>query len=365
MRRSNQRKWKAGQRLILIVTAIYLCFVALSSMSSNKMPKEKADGKPATGISAGKDTVDFVAGSFDKDLQTLTVTVNPGETALLSEFTGLRSVDLSGSTCYDEIIQWAAAHPNVSVQYDVQFPGGIKATGNAETLELSGIDDAGLNSAAGLFGYLPNLKNVDLGKGSENAGISPEVLGAVIGSHPELSFHYSFSILGREVPLDAQTLDLSGLSHDEAVGAVPYFACLHSLSEVELGRQGDSDITLEDIKSLSSACPATAFKYTMSLYGVEFNLADETLDLNHIKMDDEGAAVREVISCMPNLKTLDMDYCGVSNQAMAGIRSEFPNVDVIWRVWFGDKYSVRTDAERILASSLRSEVRLRTGIRRP
>ena len=35
---------------------------------------------------------------------------------------------------------------------------------------------------------------------------------------------------------------------------------------------------------------------------------------------------------------------------MAQIRDENPNVEVVWRIWFGENYSVRTDVERILAS---------------
>lgn len=45
-----------------------------------------------------------------------------------------------------------------------------------------------------------------------------------------------------------------------------------------------------------------------------------------------------------------MDNTGVSNEALAKIREEFLNIDVVWRVWFGTNYSVRTDVERILAS---------------
>jgi hypothetical protein len=47
---------------------------------------------------------------------------------------------------------------------------------------------------------------------------------------------------------------------------------------------------------------------------------------------------------------LDMDSCGVDNEHMAVIRDENPNVEVIWRVWFGTNYSVRTNVTKILAS---------------
>ena len=35
---------------------------------------------------------------------------------------------------------------------------------------------------------------------------------------------------------------------------------------------------------------------------------------------------------------------------MAVIRDAYPDVNVVWRIWFGDSYSVRTDVEKILAS---------------
>ena len=53
---------------------------------------------------------------------------------------------------------------------------------------------------------------------------------------------------------------------------------------------------------------------------------------------------------MKNLEVLDMDFCGVSNEEMAVIRDAYPDVNVVWRIWFGDSYSVRTDVEKILAS---------------
>ena len=49
-------------------------------------------------------------------------------------------------------------------------------------------------------------------------------------------------------------------------------------------------------------------------------------------------------------KTLDMDSTGVSNTEMEALRNDFPDVTVIWRIWFGENYSVRTDVERVLAS---------------
>ena len=74
------------------------------------------------------------------------------------------------------------------------------------------------------------------------------------------------------------------------------------------------------------------------------------MDIKYIRIYDEGAEVKDVLSIMPRLEVLDMDSCKVSDEAMADIRDTYPNVNVIWRVWFGDNYCVRTDVEKILAS---------------
>ena len=90
-----------------------------------------------------------------------------------------------------------------------------------------------------------------------------------------------------------------------------------------------------------------------SVYGRNFNISDSVVNLSHVEVGDDGAAIASMLPFMPNLKILDMDTCGVDSEHMAAIRDANPGVEVIWRIWFGsDKaYSVRTDVERILASN--------------
>ena len=106
----------------------------------------------------------------------------------------------------------------------------------------------------------------------------------------------------------------------------------------------------DEIYNLEQENPYTRYDYDFQLYGRSFNLLDENLDLNHVDIEDEGELVKQVTACMPNLKYLDMDFCGVSNESMAEIRDELPDVKVVWRIWFGTGYSCRTDVEKILAS---------------
>ena len=172
---------------------------------------------------------------------------------------------------------------------------------------------------------------------------------------------------------DESSLDLSWLQHEDAAEVAELLREMPELTTVELG--ADNILTAEaaaesaeeepeeelpererlewaDIRMLQEAAPQAEFLYRFRFYGKDFTLQDEAMDLNHRQMDDEGAAVREILPCMKHCTYVDMDFCGVSNEAMAQIRDENPQMEVVWRIWFGnrDYYSVRTDAERILSS---------------
>ena len=97
--------------------------------------------------------------------------------------------------------------------------------------------------------------------------------------------------------------------------------------------------------------PDIAIDYPFSVRGYPFTLNDEILNLNHLRFDDEGALARQIAECMPNLRIIDMDSCGVSDESMAAIRDAFPDAEVIWRVYFGGAYSARTNVERLLMSN--------------
>ena len=112
------------------------------------------------------------------------------------------------------------------------------------------------------------------------------------------------------------------------------------------------DLSWDDIRAIQEACPQAAVKYSFTFWGRPFTTLDTVFDLNHITMDDNGTSVKEVLPCMTQCKFLDMDFCGVDSEHMAEIRDAYPDIHVVWRIWFGADCSVRTDVERILASNL-------------
>ena len=229
------------------------------------------------------EAIAFAAGSFPADSESLTLALQPGECALLEGFPALRELTATGSRCYDELLAYAEAHPEVRVVCDVPLPDG--------TL----------------------------------------------------------------LPADAHEADLSALRHGEAAGTLRLLRLLPELERIDLGARpaepGEDDLRWEDVGAFQKAFPAVKVDYRFTLFDKDFSTLDEQMILSHRKMSDQGAAVREVLPYMTACTFLDMDSCGVDDEHMAAIRDDFPGVKVVWRVWFGDVYTCRTDVKRILASS--------------
>ncbi|MBQ9664143.1 MAG: leucine-rich repeat domain-containing protein [Oscillospiraceae bacterium] len=289
------------------------------------------------------------SGIYQKDAENLTAVITASDLPLLDAFTALRSADFSGSSCYEELVSWAAGHPDVSVRYTVALPDGQTLANDAASVNLSSMDPALLPQAASLLTYLPNLQTVDLGVAQGGSTISSDVLAAISAAAPNAELHYALSLLGREVSLSDTELDLSSMSAEQVSEAASILRSMNNIQLIHLGSQGNG-LGWDAIGAIHEAAPKAALDYNFSIYGVDTNLSTDYLSFSHNRLSDQGSEIRSILPYMTRLQTLDMDTCDVSNENMAVIRDENPNVDVIWRIWFAG-YSVRTDVERILASS--------------
>lgn len=336
-----------GKKIAGLFAAIYVLFLVICSASW------------LWGISfddvaaAVTHSVALEEGTFKNDTTDLTVVLHDGETAKLDGFTALRTADFRGSSCTDEIIAWAQAHPQVDVTYDVALPDGTRVDNHTESVSFAGVDGASLDAYIAALSRLPAVRTVDLGQGG-SAPLSAETLQALTAAHPDLTFSYAFTAGGIDCALNTTALDLTGIDSAAAAELTPYLPCMTALSSVTLGDESGCKLTWEEIAALEKACPQAEFEYSFTLYGKSFTLADETIDLSKTEISDNGDAVTAALPALTKCRTLDMDDGGIvtplGNERMQQIREQFPDVDVIWRIWFGQYYSVRTDTERILAS---------------
>lgn len=404
---------------VFLILLVYVLSLVISGLSNSGDLIDEAL------LAAGHGGVNLSAGRVSARAESFQGTVTAEDIALFEGFTDLKSADFSGSTCYREIAQYAAAHPEVNVKYTVTLPNGQIVENNASHADLSGISSSDLPAVAQLMQYLPEVRTVSLGTVSPGrlsaddiaslrafipqaaVDYSVNVLGnacrpdttelnlasvsssavhetasafsllpnlqklyipdnattngtltwddlAVLSSAcPGAAVEYRFSVCGVNASMADQSLDLNAITHADVDQLLKVLPGMSQLTYLDIG--GDyNDLTWDDISAIQNACPNAALSFTTSICGRAINLNDSVLDLNHVTMNDQGEAVRRIVPFMKNLTYLDMDFCNVDNSHMAQIRDENPNVNVVWRVWFGNGgrngYSVRTDVETILAS---------------
>ena len=221
----------------------------------------------------------------------------------------------------------------------VRFSGGeVEYTAQTLRMPLASGETAMLDS-------LPYLQSADL-SGSANE----EEVARWAAAHPQVQTRYTVTLPnGSVLDTDTQSVDLKGMSSADCEAAAYKLALLPGLKTVDLGAEGGA-LGWSDIGRLRQILPTPVFKYAFKLYGVDCNLSDTTINLYRASIADDGRLVVEVMSYMPQLTYVDMDSCGLQPKRLEEINLNHPSAKVVFRVFFGDNYTARTDAERILAS---------------
>lgn len=253
-------------------------------------------------------------------------------------FFGKKEIDLSETQDFEVIRLFKDSFPDIALRYKISLPKIGEVESGVETLEFDSLSKSEFSKLTSLLRYLPNLREISIGNLGEGESFNLEELSSFRESFPDLKFNVQSLILGS---LSAENFaDLSSL-----------FEYIPGIKELNLGNLGgDSSFKANDLLSLKSKYPETTFTGKYEFHGKVFDLTDSVVDINHIRLSDNGDEILALALCMPNLEFLDMDSCGIPNERMAEIRDALPNAKVVWRIWFGRDYTVRTDVETILAS---------------
>ena len=224
------------------------------------------------------------------------VVVGADDLDALDIYPNLAKLDLRGSTCYDDILAYMAAHPQVEVIYDVVL--GTECYGSdAESLTLA----AGSFTAEELtqkLTYLPRAASVSL----PDPHLSPEALAALSETFPNIRFDYTVSFLDQIIPGSTDSLDLSGLAPDQLGEAQELLKKLPSLANVELmDAEGKSQLSMTDVKLLMDAAPNASFHYTFHLFGKSVSTADTRVEYVGTQIGDTGVEqVRQALEILPD-----------------------------------------------------------------
>lgn len=278
-------------------------------------------------------------GFLRKKAEALTVAAVEEDFALLEECINLEYLDLTGSTCYEQILAYIQNHPQVQVIYTA--PLGNLTLSNSETsaaLEPGSYDLASLQTQ---LTYLPGITSLELPK----THLTPEELTSLKEAHPHVSITYTVELQGKEYSPEDTSLDLSAMTFGELESAAGKLALLSGLTDVTLSQS----LSMTEVKAMMEQFPDVTFLYTFELFGKTLSTAEESVEYEDVSIGNQGAdQIRAALDIMPNCAYLKLEDCGIDNEVLASIREDYPNTTIAWRVYFGP-YSTMTDDETIRA----------------
>lgn len=274
-----------------------------------------------------------------KKAEVLTIAAVEEDFALLEDCINLQYLDLTGSTCYDLILEYIENHPNVEVVYTA--PLGNLMLSNTDTHASLGNMSFQPEGLMAQLKYLPALTSLEL----PNTFLTAEELLTLQEAYPNLNITYTIDLFGTEVSPDATSADLSAVTSASLEEAAQKLALLPALEEAILS----DSLSKTEVKVLMEQFPHVTFHYTFDLFGKTLSTTDESVEFEDVNIGDQGETqIREALDIMPGCTYFKLEDCGLSNEVLAGIRADYPNTTIAWRVYFGP-YTTMTDDDTIRA----------------
>lgn len=256
----------------------------------------------------------------------------------LEDYPDLKKLDLTGSTCYDAILQYIEAHPEVEVTYTISLGSNDYPSDTTElTLEPKDFDYDELMAA---LKYLPDMTHISL----PGTALTTEQLDAIAATYPGITVDYSIELLGQIYELDVTELNLSAMKSEDLEEVVAKLPTLSAVTYVELmDESGNSNLTKTDVKTLQDTLPGAVFNYSFDLFGHTVSTADESVEFYDVHIGNEGEQeIREALDILTACTYFKLDDCGIDSTVMASIRDDYPDVKVVWRIYC-DYFTMCTD----------------------
>ncbi|MBO7363466.1 MAG: hypothetical protein J6U41_08715, partial [Lachnospiraceae bacterium] len=162
---------------------------------------------------------------------------------------------------------------------------------------------------------------------------------------PEEILPVTVTILGKEYDQAETFLDLSDMTPEDIAEVSTQIAGMPELEEVDLmPEEGEALLSLEAVSALKETVPDVHFVYEFDMF--EQHLTTEDTEVSFIKADigNEGEeTVRQALKVLDKCEYFLLDDCGIDDEVMDGIRTDFPDTKVVWRIHVGWKSALTDD----------------------
>lgn len=262
----------------------------------------------------------------------------------LDDYPDLKTADLTGSTCYDEIRSYVSAHPAVDVIYTVSLGGGEVASGEMELTLPEG--SFGYEELMQKLSYLPELRQLTLPETS----LTAEQIGAIREQYPALDLQYSVKLLDALYACNAESLNLAGLTEEALPGVLEQLKLFPDALTVELMDENDQcALTLDEVCAIQQLLPGALIHYSFDLFDQRISTTDEVIEYKYKKIGNEGEPqIRQALDICRGCRKFILNECRIDNEILASIREDYRDrTKVVWHIHFGKDGSCMTDEEVI------------------
>lgn len=255
--------------------------------------------------------------------------------------------DMTGKS-YSEIEAYMAEHPKVKVTYSVTIDGGAEPlTLNESSSAVSLVSDAQVDHLLSQAEYLQNLTQIDFG----TLPVSVDALDSIHAAFPNAVLNYThIRVFGEELSTEVTELDWSNVTAeqmDEAINALDLFPNVTHINLI--AADGSTKLSIDDALRFIEHRPELTLDFAFDLFGQHVTTDMERLEYFKVHIGDEGLVeIRKILPMMYNLNYLKLDWCDTTDEAMAQLRDDFPEIKVVWRVFFS-VFNCLTDTYKIWA----------------
>ena len=252
--------------------------------------------------------------------------------ARLGYFPKLTSLDASGSVDYQALQETQALHPDLALRWTCVAAGKTFSSTDAEIVCAKGTV---LSDVSTLLSALPNLKVIDI-RGTD---VLADDIGTLKDAYPAVAFLAQATLFGERYDTSKTSLKLAASDSFDVQKLGDQLAYFPGLNAIDLSEVPASE---QDVSTLMKRYPALQIRWMVPLIDdLRVDSDTESLDLRGHTVSDL-AAFKQKLKWFTKLTYLDMCNCGPSDEEMAQLRSELPNVKVVWMLHVG-YWEIRTD----------------------
>lgn len=235
---------------------------------------------------------------------------------------------------YNEIEAFQAEHPHVNISYSVTIDGGnepMVLTNDTTSVTVETIPQT--KSLIEQSAYLQAVTDIELG----SLALTADELNELQSAFAEAAIkHTHINILGSSYALSATELDLSFMTPDQIDGIIEAIKPLTNVKFINLmTADNKSNLSVDDVLKLQAAYPDVHFSYGFDLLGRSVTTDATELIWERTYVGDAGVEqIRKILPMMHSLTYVKLDDCGTTDEAMAQLREDFPNIEIHWRIFY-------------------------------